>query len=116
MTNGVVTIATAASAAGDKDEATPTANNTFTATDAISLTVTGGGSGGAPRIHVVLECIPTRVLHGTFTAGVTSVATATTGDVRGTYAPVSTPDGALTYQLLAWLPNPLDRGVAQFAG
>jgi hypothetical protein len=54
VTNGVVTIATASSAAGDVDVATPTAANTVTAGQAINLVVTGGGAGGAPRIHVVV--------------------------------------------------------------
>jgi hypothetical protein len=53
VTNGVVTIATAASAAGDVDSATPTAANTVTAGQAINFTVTGGGAGGSPRIHLV---------------------------------------------------------------
>ena len=55
VTNGVVTIATAASAAGDIDVATPTAANTITAYGAVNFTVTGGGSGGSPRIHLVIE-------------------------------------------------------------
>jgi len=54
ITNGVVTIATAASAAGDVDSATPTAANTITAGAAMNFTVTGGGSGGSPRIHLVV--------------------------------------------------------------
>lgn len=54
VTNGVVTIATAASGAGDVDSATPTAANVVTAGQAVSLTVTGGGSGGSPRGHVAL--------------------------------------------------------------
>ncbi len=54
VTNGVVTIATASSAAGDIDSATPTAANTVTAGQAINLVVAGGGSGGAPRIHVAV--------------------------------------------------------------
>jgi hypothetical protein len=53
VTNGVVTIATAASAAGDVDSATPTAANAVTAGQAINFTVTGGGAGGTPRIHLV---------------------------------------------------------------
>ncbi|MER9710179.1 hypothetical protein NKJ13_07905 [Mesorhizobium sp. M0174] len=53
VTNGVVTIATAASAAGDVDVATPTAANTVTAGQAIEFVVTGGGAGGSPRIHLV---------------------------------------------------------------
>jgi hypothetical protein len=55
VTNGVVTIATAASAAGDIDSATPTAANTVTAGQAVNFTVTGGGSGGSPRVHLAME-------------------------------------------------------------
>jgi hypothetical protein len=55
ITTGVVTIATAGSAAGDVDSATPTAANTVTAGAAINCVVTGGGSGGSPRGHVVFE-------------------------------------------------------------
>jgi len=54
VTNGVVTIATASSAAGDIDSATPTAANTVTAGQAVNFTVTGGGAGGSPRIHLVM--------------------------------------------------------------
>lgn len=54
VTNGVVTIATAASAAGDIDSATPTAANVVTAGQAVNFTVTGGGAGGTPRIHLVM--------------------------------------------------------------
>jgi hypothetical protein len=55
MTDGAITIATADSAAGDIDSATPSANNTFAAGDVLKLTVAGGGSGGSPRGHVVLD-------------------------------------------------------------
>ena len=54
ITNGVVTIATAASAAGDLDTATPTALNVVTAGQAVNFTVTGGGAGGTPRVHLVM--------------------------------------------------------------
>lgn len=52
VTNGVVTIATADSAAGDIDSATPTAANVVTAGQAVNFTVTGGGAGGSPRGHL----------------------------------------------------------------
>jgi hypothetical protein len=58
MTNGVVTIATAASAAGDVDSATPTAANTVTAGQAMNFVVAGGGSGGSPKIHLVAVVTP----------------------------------------------------------
>lgn len=55
VTTGVVTIATAASAAGDVHTCTPTAANTVTANQAVNFTVTGGGAGGTPRVHLVME-------------------------------------------------------------
>ncbi len=55
MTNGVVTITSSASGAGDVDVATPSANNTVTAGQAINFVVAGGGSGGTPRIHLVAQ-------------------------------------------------------------
>ena len=54
VTGGVVTIATAGSAAGDIDSATPSAANVVTAGQAINFVVAGGGSGGAPRIHLAV--------------------------------------------------------------
>ena len=54
VTGGVVTIATANSAAGDVDVATPSAANVVTAGQAIKLAVAGGGSGSSPRVHVAV--------------------------------------------------------------
>lgn len=56
------------------------------------------------------------MLTGTFVAGVTSEATATTGDTRGTYTPLTAPDGVTAYALLASVPGPDDRGVPQYTG
>lgn len=53
---------------------------------------------------------------GTTVAGVQTVQTATTGDVRGTYNPNSAPDGSRSYVLLCALPDPTNIGVAQFGG
>jgi hypothetical protein len=53
---------------------------------------------------------------GTVVAGVADEATATTGDVRGTYEPNSACDGDAGFVLLAFIPDPSDKGVAQFAG
>lgn len=58
VTNGVITIATAGSAAGDVDVATPTAANIVAAGQAIAFAVAGGGSGGSPRAHLVVELTP----------------------------------------------------------
>ncbi len=54
ITDGAITIATAGSAAGDVDSATPSAANSVSAGDVIALAVAGGGSGGSPRGHVVI--------------------------------------------------------------
>lgn len=51
---------------------------------------------------------------GTLVAGVASAATATTGDVRGTYDPNSAADGAKVFDLLIALPDPKYKGVAQY--
>lgn len=53
---------------------------------------------------------------GTLVAGVSTAATATTGDVRGTYDPNSAADGAKDFQLVALIPDPSYKGVAQYAG
>jgi hypothetical protein len=53
---------------------------------------------------------------GTVVAGVTAAATATTGDVRGTYAPNGNPDGSKEFQLTALVGAPTYKGRAQYAG
>ena len=53
---------------------------------------------------------------GTLVAGVSTAATATTGDVRGTYDPNSAADGAKVFDLLVALPDPKYKGVSQYAG
>lgn len=53
---------------------------------------------------------------GTLLAAVRSAATATTGDVRGTYDPNSACDGSKAFSLLAFLADPTDLGVSQYAG
>lgn len=55
VTTGVVTLATAASAAGTTSTCTPSALNVVTAFQAVELVVTGGGAGGTPKGHVTLE-------------------------------------------------------------
>lgn len=53
---------------------------------------------------------------GTTVAGVLTKATATTGDVRGTYVPNSTPNGAKNFSILVSLDDPEYLGVSQYAG
>lgn len=55
VTNGVITI-TSPGAAGDKDECTPTALNTFAAGDTITATVGGGSTAtGTANLQVEIE-------------------------------------------------------------
>lgn len=53
---------------------------------------------------------------GTLAAAVATTPSATTGDVRGTYAPNSAPNGARAYALIAALDDPGAKGLAQYAG
>lgn len=53
---------------------------------------------------------------GTVVAGVSSAATATTGDVRGTYDPNAACDGAKVFDLIVALGDPDYKGVTQYAG
>ncbi len=54
---------------------------------------------------------------GTVVAGVATVpATATTGDVRGTYDPNAACDGAKAFQLAIMFGDPSYKGVAQYGG
>jgi hypothetical protein len=71
----------------------------------------------ADAIASIIDALNDRVpLAGTFVAGVGTEATATTGDVRGTYDPADDADGDEGYMLLVALTNPADKGVAQYGG
>jgi len=99
---------------------------TITAVD-VSANVTGAtvGTGDViglpvrlPSLGYVLKELQdgAAATAGTLVAGVTTAATATTGDVRGTYDPNAAADGAKAFLLFAALPDPGDKGVSQFAG
>jgi len=51
---------------------------------------------------------------GTTTLGITTASTGTSGDVRGTYAPLTPPDGLTAYSLVAVSNAPDDRGINQY--
>lgn len=53
---------------------------------------------------------------GTVVAAVQSLATATTGDVRGTYDPNAACDGSKSFGLIVALKDPTWKGVAQYGG
>ena len=64
--------------------------------------------------------LTTSAVLGTFVAAVTAVATATTGDVRGTYTPVGTLDGTANLRALIKVADPTSKvgayGVDQYGG
>lgn len=53
---------------------------------------------------------------GTVVKGATATATATTGDVRGTYDPNSACDGSKAFDLLIVVDDPSYTGISQYAG
>jgi len=51
---------------------------------------------------------------GASIVGITTASTGTSGDVRGTYAPLTPPDGLTAYTLVAISNAPDDRGIPQY--
>lgn len=94
---------------------------------AISAALAGNGSAGsgvilglpvfiADTVDVLKEIMDAAAATaGTLVAGANTTATATTGDVRGTYNPNSAPNGARVYELIAAVRAPGYKGVKQFA-
>lgn len=108
-----VTIADSA-AAGVLDQDTPTAGHASTVVavdDELELNFGSAfATSGAITGHIEITTI------GTFVAADSAEATATTGDVRGTYDPLDACDGDDGYMLLVALTNPADIGVTQYGG
>lgn len=71
-----------------------------------------------PEVAFVLKEIQDGVAAtaGTTVKADTAKATATTGDVRGTYLPNATPDGAKVFQLVVVAADPQYAGATQFNG
>jgi len=114
-----VTVADASSA-GDVDSDTPTEGHASTAVsvgDRIEI-IPASAFNASADIFVILEIEVAAgdQLEGTLVAGVSAAATATTGDVRGTYTPATTPDGATAFDLIVATPDVKYLGVAQYAG
>lgn len=81
----------------------------ITITPAAAIDTAGEVSG-----YLIFE--PTAELNGTFVAGVQTLPTATTGDVRGTYDPAEACDGSISFSLMALLPDPTYKGVDNYDG
>lgn len=116
--NGLsVTIANSSSE-GDVDSDTPTKDHATTAVavgDRIEVQF-DAALNASSDLMIVIEIEATYALDGTFAAGVQTAATATTGDVRGTYDPSTACTGAISFALLALLPDPTYKGVNQYDG
>ena len=117
--NGLsVTVADGA-VAGEVDSDTPTDGHATTAVavgDRIEI-IPASAFNASADIFVILEIEATEAAgNGTFVAGVQTTPTATTGDVRGTYAPTTTPDGSTHFSLLVATADPTYKGVAQYDG
>jgi len=112
-----VTIGTEAADELDSDTATAGHASAVVAKgDLITiLGASGFDSAGAINGVLVIAVDPDDQMDGTFVAGVTSKATATTGDVRGTYDATTACDGSTSFALLAMLADPGNRGVPQYA-
>lgn len=119
VVGGTVTIANGA-VAGEVDSTTNTlgdATAVVAVGTAIELALDSAFNASAD-LHFILEIDTTAAgqLTGTFVAAVADAATATTGDTRGSYDPLTAPNGTTAYALLVSLAGPDDRGVAQYAG
>lgn len=112
------TIANAATK-GTRQSVTPTtrhgADTVVAVGDRITITPASFATAGAVNGQIEFDTGSLGQLDGTIVAGVTSAATATTGDTRGTYAPTITPDGTHGYLLLIVEPDPANAGVPQFS-
>jgi len=114
-TVGTITIAFSGTAVGVVDSLTSSLANATVAKGAtVEIENDAAPSAGQAVYTVVIR--PTGAQKGTLTAGVASAATATTGDVRGTYDPDTACDGETSFALLAILPDPANRGVPQYDG
>ena len=114
-----VTVADAGGA-GDQDSDTPTAGHASIAVvldDELEIIPASEfATAGTLNGYIEITSTALQQLNGTAVMGVLTVPTATTGDVRGTYNPTTTPDGSTAFSLLVSLPDPTYVGVDNFNG
>lgn len=112
LTLTVASSATKGTAVSD----TPTAGHattTFTKGTRYQVIPAAAFNGGG-AINGYIEFEATNLTYGQLDVAVATEASATTGDVRGIYRLPAAADGDASYQLLVWLPDPDDKGVAQY--
>lgn len=105
---------------GEVDSDVPTAGHASTAVaagDRIEILHASAFNASADMFFVLeIDVSGSQQLNGTFVAGVSSAATATTGDVRGTYDPTAAASGSRSFDLLIASVDPKYLGVAQYGG
>ena len=96
---------------------TPTAGHATTAfTKGARYQVIGGDAfNGGGALNGYLEFEATNLTFGQLDVAVGTEASATTGDVRGIYRLPEAAAGDNSYELLVFLPDPDDKGVAQYS-
>ncbi|MEQ9416659.1 MAG: hypothetical protein RJQ08_03850 [Salinisphaeraceae bacterium] len=112
-----LSMAVGTDAAGVRDSDTPTAGH---ATRAIApgdrIEVIGSsGFDSAGALNGVLEIIQHAAQNGTYVVGSQAEATATSGDVRGTFDPLTACDGIVGFAVLVALDDIGYRGAPQYA-
>lgn len=118
--NGLSAVFADGAAEGAVATDTPTAGHATTVVainDRIEIVPAAALNASANLFFVLeIDLSAAQQLNGTFVAGATANATATTGDVRGTYDPVAACDGLTSFDLLVASADPKYLGVPQFAG
>lgn len=112
-TVGTIVVALSDTAVGVTDVIDAIANGTVAAGGTIEFENDAAASAGIVDYVAVIR--PTAV-RGTIVAGVQTLPTATTGDVRGTYDPILACNGSRSFSLLAMLPDPTYLGVDNYDG
>lgn len=114
VTGCVVTVANAATK-GTAQSATPTtarsATTVVVAGSRVSVVPASFATAGAIDYTIEIETLRAT---GLVTVGDISANSATSGDVRGTYTPFTTPDGTVSYDLIVMLPDPDTLSPAQW--
>lgn len=111
-----VTVADAATAGTvHSDDVLKIATGLCAAGDDITVTPAAAFA-TAGRVDGYLIFEPISGLNGTLVAGVQTLPTSTTGDVRGTYDPAEACDNSKSFSLIAMVPDPTYKGVNQYDG
>jgi hypothetical protein len=118
--DGLSIVVANSAAAGEVDSDTPTAGHASALVavgDTINFTPEAAFNAAGDMMYTVeIDVDGTTLLDGTFVAGVQTLPTGTTGDVKGTYDPADACDGSLQFALIARLPDPTYKGVDNYDG